>query len=1075
VEEHPEAAAWRLADIARASKLIRETGRDALLCRSEASASPSAVPLLRQFAEEGRRLLEEKESLSEHVSFAVDVSVERLSTSLTTLKTSGTFSVFSGSFRDAKRLYRSVSTVSTFKKQDAISVLETLVSWKSQELEFNRNPQTAALFGIHFRGIATDFTVFERLADFYEALGRDFAKADARSLRGFLRDGDIESLHDLPEIPVIDGGVTYKGLLATSEGLHSEITTLKDAFGALREVIGVFRNPATVKPSGLQALAQRTDLLLQERAALDQHECRSALGSHFSGWQTDVQGIRGIVSWALDAGDNAKVLAAILSNGQSEQARSAVASVCKAFHRADAALAALCTSAKIARDRLANNRSDREIAEWLKGASRDDEGLHAHAMFATSLLGITDYELMALVEERLRQNGNLQGIGALFEALAIRLLAKDVYAKYGQKLARCNGERLNQLRSDLANYDREIIGLSRKQLSGKVYQSASPPSGNGIGKKSEWTEMALITNEISKKQRFISVRDLTARAGRALLELKPCWMMSPLAVAQYVQKKAITFDLCIIDEASQMPPEAALGALLRCKQTMIVGDTNQLPPASFFRKMIDDDDADEDEAVLNESILEMANATFRPPRRLRWHYRSRHSGLIKFSNRLVYDDNLIVFPSATEALSHMGVEFRAVPGLYKAGTNAIEAKAVVDAALEFMRTDPDRSLGIVTLNQKQRDLIMEELDHALTRDKRAQRYIEDWKERKEGLEEFFIKNLENVQGDERDVIFIGTVYGPEKVGGPVMQRFGPINGLAGKRRLNVLFSRAKQKIVTFSSMSSGDIAAEENGNAGAYMLKRWLEYSASGLLDGGITTEREADSEFEIYVADQIRAMGCEPVPQVGVAGYFIDIGVKHPSWPYGFILGVECDGASYHSAKSARDRDRLRQEVLEGLGWRFHRIWSTDWFNNPQKQAQILREVIAARLSELKEQEAAFAYHPAKTVAPEEPTADANGVVLDLFSQHDPLPQPDAPPRSANGAARNVVTIGDTVRVRYLSDNNKIVQIKISQTDSNPSEGVIHHMTPFAKALLGAEKGDEVEVLVGSYVKQAVIEAITK
>ena len=161
-----------------------------------------------------------------------------------------------------------------------------------------------------------------------------------------------------------------------------------------------------------------------------------------------------------------------------------------------------------------------------------------------------------------------------------------------------------------------------------------------------------------------------------------------------------------------------------------------------------------------------------------------------------------------------------------------------------------------------------------------------------------MKNLENVQGDERDVIFIGTVYGAEEPGARVMQRFGPINGLAGKRRLNVLFTRAKQKIVTFSSMTAKDIVAEEHGNPGAYMLKRWLEYSASGVLDGGERTEREPDSDFELFVMKQIQAMGCEAVPQVGVAGYFVDIGVRHPEWPHGFLLGVECDGASYHSAK---------------------------------------------------------------------------------------------------------------------------------------------------------------------------------
>jgi superfamily I DNA and/or RNA helicase len=168
----------------------------------------------------------------------------------------------------------------------------------------------------------------------------------------------------------------------------------------------------------------------------------------------------------------------------------------------------------------------------------------------------------------------------------------------------------------------------------------------------------------------------------------------------------------------------------------------------------------------------------------------------------------------------MGVDFRPVAGRYKAGTNPIEAKIMVDAALEFMRTDPDRSLGIVTFNQKQRDLISEEFEYALGSNTHAVKYVEAWKERNDGLEEFFIKNLENVQGDERDVIFIGTVYGPEEPGARVMQRFGPINGLAGKRRLNVLFTRAKEKIVTFSSMTASDIAAEEHANPGAYMLRR---------------------------------------------------------------------------------------------------------------------------------------------------------------------------------------------------------------------------------------------------------------
>jgi very-short-patch-repair endonuclease len=383
-------------------------------------------------------------------------------------------------------------------------------------------------------------------------------------------------------------------------------------------------------------------------------------------------------------------------------------------------------------------------------------------------------------------------------------------------------------------------------------------------------------------------------------------------------------------------------------------------------------------------------------------------------------------------------------------------------------------LGIVTLNQKQRDLILEEFEYATARHSHVQKYIEIWREKNDGLEEFFIKNLENVQGDERDVIFIGTVYGPEDQGARVMQRFGPINGLAGKRRLNVLFTRAKEKVVTFSSMTAADVEADEQGNPGAYMLKRWLEYAATGVLEAGEQTQREPDSDFEIFVIDQIRAMGCIPVPQVGVAGYFIDIGVRHPEWPHGYVLGVECDGATYHSAKSARDRDRLRQQVLEGLGWKLHRIWSTDWFNDPRKEAERLRGLIATTLSELKSRAAEFV-DEAKPTSPM--ILESIQIPPSVFeaSPRDPdVLQPTIGVRLSATTDKSV-GIGDTVRVRYLTDDKKTVRITISKTQSDPVNGVIHFQTPIAKALLGAEEGDEVDVLVGSYVRSAVIESISK
>ncbi len=1069
----PEAAEWNLAAVGRAAQAIYAAGREALMCRNTATNDPSALPLFQKLITEGRSLQAERAELSKQVSLSVDAPVETLSGAIAALRAGGLFAAFSGSYRNAKRLARSLSLAQRFDKQDVLDRLEKLAGYRSRERAFQLNPQAAALFGLHFRGVDTEFAPFEKLATYYASTQSVLAGPELRALRNFLRDADLDELEAVPSIPTDTPVDTLATLQKDVVDAERRIAALDGALEDLRPLLSIFRVPASVSPGSLGSLIEKMTIFFERRAALDDDRgVATMLGDRFAGSRTETAPLKPACTWAQAAAPFAEQLADVLRGSDAAKAANQIEAVRRAHEQVDDLLASLSGVAHIDTRAFTDNRDEIGSAAALDAASHDAEGLFAHAALATALVELSDTGTYPLVEYRMA-SGTPTDLAAQFEALAIRKLARSAYAEHGKKLARYPGSRLDELRAALARQDKEIIKLAQKQLRWKIHAEAKPPYGNGMGKKSTWTQMALIDNEINKQQRFISVRDLTQRAGKALLELKPCWMMSPLAVAQYVPKGALNFDLCIIDEASQMPPEAAIGALLRCKQTVVVGDTNQLPPSSFFRKMIDDEEADEDDAVLNESILEMANATFRPARRLRWHYRSRHSGLIKFSNRLVYNDDLIVFPSATESMARMGVEYRKVDGLYKAGTNATEARIMVDAALEFMGTDPNRSLGIVTLNQKQRDLIAEEFEYALGRDRHAQAYVDAWKLQHDGLEEFFIKNLENVQGDERDVIFIGTVYGPEVQGGKVAQRFGPINGLAGKRRLNVLFSRAKEKIVTFSSMTAADIVAEENGNAGAYMLKRWLEYAATAVLDGGTNTAKEPDSEFEVFVMDQIRAMGCEPVPQVGVAGYFIDIGVKHPDWPHGFILGVECDGASYHSAKSARDRDRLRQEVLERLGWHFHRIWSTDWFNNPRREAERIREVIAMRMKALKAREAEFLTQPvpAESTTPIElPRRDmAPQAELPMFSLR---PQSAEAPKPANDRG---VAIGDTVRVRYLNGDCKVLMLTISTAKSDLGQGVIHHEAPIAKALLGAEQGDEVEVLNGPYVRPAIVEEIIK
>jgi transcription elongation GreA/GreB family factor/very-short-patch-repair endonuclease len=1059
---------WQFDDLSRAHDAFESAGRDALILRNERLALSDAPYHLRSLCEEGRDLQRSRQVLSERLVLASELPMNALTDAASVLRGAGWFSFLSRQYRTAKRTAQSVSRGKPRAVDEALKNLDDLVTFRKNCESYFERAKGSGLFGSFYRGLDTKFEQFERLADYYNAISKTFRDPSHATLRDFLRNAPLAQLELLPAIPQINAQISYSTLTERVRTADEDVARLEGAIEELAKIGDVFALPnPTIEE--IRQLRGGLKNILKWRAELDESvPIRALLQSSFNGSRTEPSKFTEVIAWADAATDVAESLDKILARKHPNEAAVFIQTLISQVETFESTITQLSDTAKIDISKLLAGEADKLLA-WLRTAQADSAGLFAHAVFATSMVDAEPSGIAPLVEDRLK-GGSLVLLSRQVESLAIRKLAKAVYAKHGKTLTKFRGSKLDELRSALAKKDREIIEFSRRQLRAKIKAAARPPGGVGSGKKSSWTNMALIENEISKKQRFISVRELTQRAGRALSELKPCWMMSPLAVAQYVPKGVLEFDLCIIDEASQMPPESAIGALLRSKQAIVVGDTNQLPPSSFFKTLIDDEDADEDEAVLNESVLEMANGAFRPARRLRWHYRSRHSGLIKFSNRLVYDDRLIVFPSATESMASMGVEYRKVHGHYKAGTNPTEAKVVVEAIIDFMRTDPDRSLGVVTLNQKQRDLIKEEFDHAITNNRGVQKYIENWEERNDGLEEFFIKNLENVQGDERDVIFIGTVYGAERDGSRVMQRFGPINGLAGKRRLNVLFTRAKQKIVTFSSMTAADIESDELRNPGTYMLKRWLEYCASGVLDAGEETRREPDSDFEAFVIEQIRSMGCEPIPQVGVAGYFVDIGIRHPEWPHGFILGVECDGAAYHSAKSARDRDRLRQEILEGLGWKLHRIWSTDWFTDSRKEGERLRQVIANRLTELKLQEHQYICVPLNAV----PQAKKETRIADLFDD-DVAPSARAIQLKEPPKDETRVEVGDTVRVRYLTDDQKTIVITISDSHSDAARGIIHRQMPIASALLGAEEGEEVEVLVGSYIRPAVVEKIQK
>ncbi|WP_428489547.1 DUF3320 domain-containing protein [Rhodopila sp.] len=468
-------------------------------------------------------------------------------------------------------------------------------------------------------------------------------------------------------------------------------------------------------------------------------------------------------------------------------------------------------------------------------------------------------------------------------------------------------------------------------------------------------EMGVIRGEIAKKRAHMALRRLFEKAGTAVQRIKPVLLMSPISVAQFLPPGSISFDLLVIDEASQVRPEDALGAIARANQIVVVGDKKQLPPSSFFdRLMADDEDETEGDdenvgpdllggaakIIDMESILTLCEARGLPSRMLKWHYRSRDPSLIAVSNQEFYESDLILPPSPLQKNPAYGLCFTRIDGVYDKGgrrDNRTEGDAIVDRVADHARLNPTESLGIVTFSFAQRNLITLLLEERRRRDFTLDGFLREGQ-----TEDLFVKNIENVQGDERDVVLVSVGYGPSVAGGRLTSMsFGPVNGEGGERRLNVLFTRARLRCEIFASFDPGDIDLSRTAAAGPRIFKRFLEFAKNGRLDERALTGENADSPFEEDVANVIRSFGFLADAQVGSAGFRVDLGIRHPDKPGTYILAVECDGATYHSALWARERDKLRQDVLEHLGWCFHRIWSSDWFYNRRVEIERLRAAL--------------------------------------------------------------------------------------------------------------------------------------
>jgi superfamily I DNA and/or RNA helicase/very-short-patch-repair endonuclease len=945
-----------------ASELVCEQSPKALSLRTSEICDLDSYEILVQAKTKCEQLKSLKDELSKKCKIDACEYFIPLEFYASKIRGSNMLSFLDPDHRKARNFWEKIQKQAYhFSDSEIANILERIARFQGELNSFTNDSVLRQICGQHFKGLDTDFDTLllvssfarsadQRLSGFYQGrhLARFLIQADVAKLEKISRlqkSSKFQSLLDFIDAFGAEKGFDDQQSWKDVSDYHQKISLL---LADVYEALSGFGLQPSITIATLPKLIQEIEHLNALRQKNSASESINTLGYLYQEEQTDIALLEATVNFAKSVMQSEfpqAIQEKLLSTDASlfiEKNQGTLESLSISLEQEDKHRQAFFKHGKPKVKEMFGVRHITDLpinslVERIDNAASYNADLSTWISYHNLHRQLTDGKIQSLLDSFEQHNLDLGHLEDAYQFVFYQSILRQAYEKY-PKLGKFSGATQSQAREQFQEADKTLLRLYQKHLVSKLAEVTANP-GNSRGRKTEWTDCALINNEINKQKKHISQRELFRRAGGALQQLKPCWMMSPTSVAQFIAPDSISFDILIIDEASQMRPEEALGAIARAKQLVVVGDPKQLPPSDFFTSRFDQDvdELAEDGAEIldDESILDMALNVFYPARRLKWHYRSRHESLIAFSNQHFYDNSLTIFPSPTNqfAIKYQYIE----SGAYRAGANIPEAMAVAQSAADFIRQHPALSLGIVTMNQKQQQLLLDEMDRLFASHPELEQYRAD---RENTLEPFFVKNLENVQGDERDVIFISTVYGREKPDMPVAQRFGPINSRSGHRRLNVLFTRAKEQIVVFSSMKSSDIRPTATSNRGVHILKDYLEYAQTQRLQQlhtGMATGREPDSDFEIFVAERLRRHGLEVVYQVGVAGYFIDLAIIDPQRPGTYLLGVECDGAAYHSSKSARDRDRLRQQVLEGLGWKIYRIWSTDWFSNPEGETKKL------------------------------------------------------------------------------------------------------------------------------------------
>lgn len=564
----------------------------------------------------------------------------------------------------------------------------------------------------------------------------------------------------------------------------------------------------------------------------------------------------------------------------------------------------------------------------------DKDGLEKWIKLQRCKSQLDEYGMTWFVSDVCDRGINQVNFSDIFTWSFINKLLSDVYEE-DEVLKNFNMAEYARYIDEFRKLESEVFDTNQYRVLSKVYPNIKLAMDRGGNSEK------IIVRESQKIQRHLPIRKLVMENAPHLLNYKPCWMMSPLTLSSYIPFGAIKFDVVIFDEASQMKIENALGAISRASQVVVIGDEHQLPPTSFFDVSSEDDEEEIEEAGY-ESILQSA-ITILPGAQaeLLYHYRSTSEDLIAFSNHYIYDSRLITFPAPNK---NKAVQFEFVEnGVYDAGQsrqNRIEAIRVAELCVEHVQSNIT-SLGVIAFSKAQEEAIREAINEKIKESPQLADKLDEVSDKKES---FFIKNLESVQGDERDVIIISVGYGPDQ-NKNIFNRFGPINSKGGYRRLNVAVTRAKDKVICVSSMKFYQMNPPETSR-GAVLLQKYLEYAENGreVLEASKILKQvnvEADSDFEISVQSALENLGYTIHRQIGASGFSIDLAVVSPENQNEYILGIECDGAAYHSSKSARIRDRLRQQILERLGWNFYRVWSQHWITHKQEVIDDLVEVI--------------------------------------------------------------------------------------------------------------------------------------